>query len=136
VVVLQVNLTLVLVPLFQVMVQATPVDLVVVLDFTIPELVELHLVLLSLALLAILQILVGDMMVVEVDKMVFQEIQSIMLQAAVVPEVLDKLVEMEQTPLEEKVDLVTCFHLTSKCQHQLWHLPHMEIQDRVVVLTG
>jgi hypothetical protein len=136
VVVLQVNLTLVLVPLFQVMVQVTPVDLVVVLDFTIPELVELHLVLLSLALLATLQMLVGDMMVVEVDKMVFQEIQSIMLQAAVVPEVLDKLVEMEHPPLEEKVDLVTCFHLTSKCQHQLWHLPHMEIQDRVVVLTG
>jgi hypothetical protein len=136
VVVLQVNQNLVLVPLFQVMVQVIPVDLVVVLDFTIPELVELHLVLLSLALLATLQMLVGDMMVVEVDKMVFQEIQSIMLEAAVVPEVLDNLVEMDQTPLEEKVDLVTCFHLTSNYQHQPWHPLHMEIQDQVVVLTG
>jgi hypothetical protein len=62
VVVLEVEQILALTPLFQVVVQVTPVDLVVVLDFTIPELLELHLVLLSLVLLETLQILVGDML--------------------------------------------------------------------------
>ena len=110
----QVDRILVLVLLLQVVVQVDLVDLVVVLDFTIPELLDLHLVLLSLALLETLQMLVGVMMVVEVDKMVIQEIQSIMLEAVVVPVVSDNLVEMDQMPLEEQVDLDTCFLLTSK----------------------
>tara|TARA_Y100001937_G_scaffold75341_1_gene102357 strand:- start:39 stop:449 length:411 start_codon:yes stop_codon:yes gene_type:complete len=136
VVVLEVVQILALAPLFQVVVQVTPVDLVVVLDFTIPELLELHLVLLSLALLATLQILVGVMQVVEVDNLVVQETHSIMLAAVVVPVVLERLVEMEHTQMEERVDLVTYFHLTSKYRHQPWHLPHMEIQDQVVVHIG
>ena len=47
-----------------------------------------------------------------------------------------ELVEMEHTQMEERVDLVTYSHLTSKYQHQPWHLPHTEIQDRVVVHIG
>ena len=132
----QVDRILVLVLLFQVVVQVDLVDLVVVLDFTIPELLDLHLVLLSLALLATLQMLVGGIMVVEVDKMVIQEIHTIMLEAAVVPEVLDHLVEMEHMLLEERVDLDTCFLLTSKYHLMRCHLIHMVIQDQVDLLIG
>ena len=133
---LGVNQILVLVPLLQVVVQVTLVDLVVVLDFTIPELVGLHLVLLSLVLLETPQMLVGVMLVVEVDKMVIQEIHSIMLVVAVVPEDLDHLVEMGHTHLEEQVDLDTCFLLTSKYHPMLCHLIHMDIQDQVDLFIG
>jgi DNA-directed RNA polymerase delta subunit len=56
--------------------------------------------------------------------------------AAVVLAALVLMVEMEHTLLEEQVEMVTYSHLTSKYQHQLWHLLHTEIQDRVVVHIG
>ena len=120
----------------QVEVQAETVDLVVVLDFILKNLVELHLVLLSLALLATLQMLVGDMMVVPVETELNHKTHSIIPVAAVVLAALVLMVEMEHTLLEEQVEMVTYSHLTSKYQHQLWHLLHTEIQDRVVVHTG
>ena len=112
------------------------VVLVVVLVFIIQDWVELHLVLLSLVLLATLQILVGVMVVVEVVVQEVHKTHFTILAAAVVPVVLVNLVEMVTLNLEEQVEMVTYSHPTFNYQHQLWHLPHMEIQDQVVVLTG
>ena len=120
----------------QVEVQVETVDLVVVVDFILKNLVELHLVLLFLALLATLQILVGVMLVVPVETELNHKTHSIIPVAAVALEVLDRMVETEHMLLEEQVEMVTYSHLTSKYQHQLWHLLHMEIQDRVVVHIG
>jgi hypothetical protein len=136
VVVLEVEQILALTPLFQVVVQVTPVDLVVVLDFTIPELLELHLVLLSLVLLETLQILVGDMLVVEVVVQEIHKTHSIMPVVAAVPVVLDPLVEMEHMVVEEQVETVTYSQPISKYQHQLCHPLHGDIQDQLVVHTG
>jgi hypothetical protein len=120
----------------QVEVQVETVDLEAVLDFTTPKLVELQLVLLSLALLATLQILVGDMLVVEVVIHQIHKTHSIMPVVAAVPVVLDPLVEMEHMVVEEQVETVTYSQPISKYQHQLCHPLHGGIQDQLVVHTG
>ena len=112
------------------------VVLVVVLVFIIQDWVDLHLVLLSLVLLATLQILVGVMVVVEVVVQEVHKTHFTILAAAVVPVVLVNLVEMDHIPLEEQVEMVTYFLLFFNYQHQPWHLNLTEIQDQVVVLTG
>jgi hypothetical protein len=122
--------------LMQVGVQVEMVDLVVVVDFTTPKLVELHLVLLSPALLVTHQMLVGVMLVVEVDKMVVQGIHFIIPVVAAVPVVLEKLVVMEQMPLVELVVLDIYFLLIFNFLLQQCHLPHMEIQEQVVQTIG
>tara|TARA_Y100000361_G_scaffold133117_1_gene131102 strand:- start:1005 stop:1421 length:417 start_codon:yes stop_codon:yes gene_type:complete len=120
----------------QVEVQEEMVDLAAVLDFILKNLVELHLVLLSLALLETLQIVVGDIMVVPVETELNHKTHSIIPVAAVALEVLDWMVETEHLVLEEQVELDTYSPPTFNYQHQLWHPLHMEIQDRVVVHTG
>jgi hypothetical protein len=120
----------------QVGVQVEMVDLVVVVDFTIPKLVELHLVLLSLALLATHQMLVGVMLVVEVDKMVIQGIHIIILVVAAVPVVLEKVVVMEVPTLVELVVLDIYFLLTFNFLLQQCHLLLMEIREQVVQTIG
>ena len=98
-------------------VQVETVDLVVVLDFTTPKLVGLQLVLLSGT--------PGNSPDTGWGHAGGRGGQpgspgthSIMLAAVVVPVVLGELVEMEHTQMEERVDLVTYSHLTSKYQHQ------------------
>ena len=122
--------------LMQALVQVEMVDLVVVLDFITEKLVELHLVLLFLALLATHQMLVGVMLVVEVVIQEIHRIHFIMLVAAVVPVVLEKVVVMEVTTLVELVVLDIYFLLIFNFLLQQCHLTLMEIQEQVVQTIG